>query len=143
MLPDPGARAEYVEAFSQLAGRPAPATPTAARLLYFDRQYNDSFALMHEDTQADSKALSLAGIDVAVLDVRLLSPLDLAVSKISRFSDQDRGDIAALARRRYINAGDLRRRAQQALTGYVGNVDRVSVSIELACSIILEARTAP
>ena len=59
----------------------------AARLLYFDRQYNDSFALMHEDAHDDSVPLTLKEIDASVLEVRLLSALDLAVSKISRFSE--------------------------------------------------------
>src|SRR5438045_1033645 len=34
-------------------------TDGAARLLYFDRQYNDSFALMHEDAHDDSIAVTL------------------------------------------------------------------------------------
>jgi hypothetical protein len=108
----------------------------AARLLYFDRQYNDTFALMHEDAHADSLSLILGGVDSQVLDVRLLAPLDLAVSKISRFSSQDRADIGSLARHRAIDSTALRRRAVEALTGYVGNVDRVRGSIEAACRIV-------
>src|SRR2546423_12917036 len=50
----------------------------AARLLYFDRQYNDSFALLHEDAHDDSLPLTLDGLDQNALEVRLLSPLDLA-----------------------------------------------------------------
>lgn len=108
----------------------------AARLLYFDRQYNDTLALMHEDARADSLPLSLEGIDPRVLDVRLLAPLDLAVSKISRFSEQDRTDIASLARHRNVRSAALRRRAHEALAGYVGNLDRVRGSIDLACRIV-------
>jgi hypothetical protein len=37
----------------------------AARLLYFDRQYNDTFALMHEDARDDSLPLTLKGVDSA------------------------------------------------------------------------------
>ena len=107
----------------------------AARLLYFDRQYNDTLSLMHEDAYDDSIPLSLEGIDAAVLDVRLLAPLDLAVSKISRFSERDRSDIASLVRHRGISSRALRQRAQEALARYVGNVDRVRGSIELACRI--------
>ena len=66
----------------------------AARLLYFDRQYNDTLSLMHENAHDDSIALSLDGVDAGILDVRLLTPLDLAVSKISRVSERDRSDIA-------------------------------------------------
>jgi hypothetical protein len=62
----------------------------SARLLYFDRQYNDTLGLMHEDAQNDSIPLTLEGIDSRVLDVRILTPVDLAVSKLGRFSEQDR-----------------------------------------------------
>lgn len=107
----------------------------AARLLYFDRQYNDAFALMHEDARDDSVPLTLKGIDPKVLDVRLLSPLDLAVSKISRFSSQDREDITALARHGLIRSGPLRRRANEAIARFVGNVDTLRTSIDLACRL--------
>ena len=107
----------------------------AARLLYFDRQYNDTFALMHEDAHEDSVPLTLKGINPSILDVRLLGATDLAVSKISRFSSQDRDDIASLARHGLIRSTTLRRRAEEALTGYVGSLDVVRKSIDLACRI--------
>jgi hypothetical protein len=108
----------------------------AARLLYFDRQYNDTFALMHENAYEDSVPLALEDIDPTVLDVRLLSATDLAVSKISRFSEHDRDDIAALARHRLIRSTTLRRRAEEALAGYVGNVEVLHRSIGLACRVV-------
>jgi hypothetical protein len=111
----------------------------AARLLYFDRQYNDTFGLLHEDAHEDAEPLVLPGIDRTILDVRLLSPVDLAVSKIARFSSQDREDIAALARHRLLNVKTLRRRAEEALGGYVGDIMRVRGSIELACRIVADA----
>jgi hypothetical protein len=110
----------------------------AARLLYFDRQYSDTFALMHEDAYEDSVALSLEASDSSRLEVRLLSALDLAVSKLGRFSSQDRDDIAALARRKLISSAALRRRAEDALHGYVGDTARVQGSIELACRIVAD-----
>lgn len=112
----------------------------AARLLYFDRQYSDTLALMHEDAAEDAIALKLSGVDPRVLQVRLLTPLDLAVSKLSRFSAQDRDDIAALARRGLIDAAALRARALEALGGYVGNIERVRGSIDFACRIVEEIR---
>lgn len=117
----------------------------AAQLLYFDRQYNDRLGLMHEDAYEDSQPLALEGIDRGVLDVRLLSPLDLAVSKLGRFSDQDRDDIVALAKVKLIDSGSLRARAQDALIGYVGDTQRVQGSIEVACRILgdLEKRGGP
>ena len=53
--------------------------------------------------------LELDGVESGTLEVRLLSPLDLAVSKIGRFGERDRGDIAALAENGLIRAEDLRR----------------------------------
>jgi len=106
------------------------------RLLYFDRQYNDTLALMHEDAQEDSLSLTILGVDPRVLDVRALSPVDLAVSKIGRFEDRDRSDIEALARAKLITARTVRRRANKALGSYVGNTDRIRTSIDLACRLI-------
>lgn len=111
----------------------------AARLLYFDRQCNDTFALMHEDARDDSVPLTLKHIDASVLDVRLLSTLDLAVSKISRFSSQDRDDITALAKHGLIKSAALRRRAQQAMKNYVGNLETLNGAIDLASRIVEDA----
>jgi hypothetical protein len=106
------------------------------RLLYFDRQYNDTFALMHEDAHDDSVSLTLKAINSNVLDVRLLSALDLAVSKISRFSSQDQQDITALARHRLIKSAALRRRSEQAIKAYVGSIETLKGSIDIACRIV-------
>ena len=110
-----------------------------ARLLYFDRQYNDTLALMHEDAHDDSVPLTLKGIDTSILDVRLLAALDLAVSKIGRFSSQDRDDITTLGRHGLIKSAGLRRRAEHALENYVGNLDMLKGSINLACRIVEDA----
>ena len=111
----------------------------APRLLYFDRQYNDTFALMHEDAHDDSVPLTLKRIDASILDVRLLSALDLAVSKISRFSSQDRDDITALGRHGLIKSAALRRRSEQAMANYVGNLDTLKGAIDLTCRIVEDA----
>jgi hypothetical protein len=111
----------------------------ASRLLYFDRQYNDTFSLMHEDAYDDSVPLTLKYIDASVLDVRLLSALDLAVSKVSRFSSLDRGDIIALAKHRLIKSAALRRRAEQAIENYIGNLDALRGALNLACRIVEDA----
>ena len=116
---------------------------SAARLLYFDRQYNDSLALIHEDAYDDSVPLTLTGVDNRTLDVRLLSALDLAVSKISRFSNQDHEDIRSLAKHGLISSDALRRRAQEAAGAYVGNQNSLQTSIKLACALVedVENRT--
>ncbi len=110
-----------------------PDTDGNAALLYFDRNYNDTLGLLHEEAYDDSLPIALPGVDAHILDVRLLTPLDLAVSKLGRFASQDRQDILALARRGLIDAGQLRQRAEAALGGYIGNLDRLRGNIEIAC----------
>jgi hypothetical protein len=75
------------------------------------------------------------GIDPGVLDVRILKPVDLAVSKLGRFSEQDRADIAALARRGLVQGTDLERRAREALDIYVGDTQRLRGNIARAVEI--------
>ena len=107
-----------------------------ARVLYLDRNYNDSLGLMHEDAHADSRRLEVPGIDGKLVEVRVLSPLDLAVSKLARFGDQDRNDIEKLARLGLVDSPSLRKRAGEALGGYVGRLDSVRTSIEVACRLV-------
>jgi hypothetical protein len=107
-----------------------------ARLLYFDTQYNDSFALIHHDAYDDAAPIQLEGVDARRLVVKLLTPLDLAVSKLARFTQQDQLDIRALVRERLITATRLRHRALEALPDCVGNLDRINSSIEIAYRIV-------
>ena len=110
----------------------------AARLLYFDRQYNDALGLLHEDAYDDSVPLVLEGSDSEVLEIRLLSALDLAVSKLGRFSSQDREDVAMLARRKLIGSAALRQRAEAALGAYVGDTARIMGAIQSAVRIVAD-----
>ena len=111
-----------------------------ARVLYLDRNYNDTLGLMHEDAYTDSKPVAIPGIDRKIIDVRTLAPVDLAVSKLSRFSDQDREDIEVLARNGLIDSASLKKRAEEALGGYVGNLNSVRRSLDLACRVVDVAR---
>jgi hypothetical protein len=111
------------------------------RFLYLDRNYNDTLGLMHERAHEDSEAIEIPGTDPRVLEVRLLSPLDLAVSKLSRFDDRDREGIEILAREKLIDAESLRKRAEEALKGYVGNLDAVRTSIDLACKLVKDVQS--
>lgn len=102
-----------------------------ARSVFFDVNYNETFALMHEDAHEDAVRLPLKGVPGARIFV--LQPVDLAVSKLARFADVDRKDILELARNRLITARSLRERAEAALSFYVGNPIPVRTSIGLAC----------
>ena len=107
-----------------------------AALLYLDRNYNDTLGLMHEDADDDALRVDIRDIDRKVLDVRVLTPLDLATSKLARFSDQDRDDILLLARHKLIDAKALRKRAEEALGGYVGNTTTVGSTLDIACRLV-------
>lgn len=111
-----------------------------ARLMYLDRNYNDTLGLLHEDAYEDSQPVDIPGIDRKLIEVRVLSPVDLAVSKLARFTDQDREDIQILARQRLIGSTAVRKRAEEALTGYVGDAGPVRTSIDIACRLIDAAR---
>ena len=85
--------------------------------VYFDTNYNSSFALMHEDYLDDAIPLDLGTEQIRL---HILSPVDLAVSKIARFADSDKEDIAALVRLGLTTANEIEQRATSALAGYVG-----------------------
>jgi hypothetical protein len=65
-----------------------------------------------------------------------IAPLDLAVSKISRFSEQDQADIHSLADAGLIAHDKLRAHALEALDYYVGNTAWVRGTIDIICSEI-------
>ena len=109
-------------------------------LLYFDTQYNDTYGLLHENAYEDAVSIRVPGVDPRRLDVQLLSPLDLAVSKLSRYEAHDQDDIRALARQGLIEAAALRQRAEEALPSYVGDVKRVRNSIDLAVKLVTKER---
>jgi hypothetical protein len=102
-----------------------------ARTVYFDMNYNESYALLHEDAHDDAWRLVLDGMEA--VRVLVLQPVDLAISKLSRFSEIDRGDILQLAKDALITTAALRLRAEEALPGYVGNLVPLRTSIMLAC----------
>lgn len=110
------------------------------RLLYLDKQYNDSFALMHEDYIDDAIPCAELNRGKRKIHVYFLTPVDLAVSKLSRYAAVDQEDIRVLAARRLVSAAAVRARAEEALGAYVGDVSRIKTSIKLACKMIDEAQ---
>ncbi|HEX7642150.1 MAG TPA: DUF6036 family nucleotidyltransferase [Burkholderiaceae bacterium] len=87
------------------------------QVVYLDTNYNSTFALMHENYLEDAIPLDL-GLDK--IRVHVLSPVDLAVSKIARFTDNDKDDIAALVRLGLTTAEEIEQRATEASAKYVG-----------------------
>jgi hypothetical protein len=111
--------------------------------LYLDANYNDTFGPMHEDAWDDSQPLDLPGIDSHRLQVSMLTPVDLAISKLGRFAAHDQEDIAALSQAGLIDAAVFERRAREALSAYVGNVSVPMANLKDALRIVKSERPAP
>lgn len=93
--------------------------------------------LMHENAHHDAMRLPLDGLEGVTVFV--FSPVDVAVSKLSRFAEIDRENILALAKSGLITSNELRRRAEEALPGYVGDPTSIRNSIDIACRDIESA----
>lgn len=88
--------------------------------LNYDLQYNTSFGPIHEDYW--ERSLPIAEFTVeSPLHVHIAAPVDIAISKLGRATDQDIGDIKALLRAGFILTREFRRLALQAIDVYVGN----------------------
>lgn len=102
------------------------------QVLYFDTNYNSSFALMHEDYLDDALPVHFG---VELIQVFVLSPVDLAVSKIARFADNDKQDIAQLVRLGLTTAEEIETRAMSALSGYIGRQSTLLLNLRDALAI--------
>jgi len=107
-------------------------SPQAVR---FDTNYASTISLLHPDFASDAVAIGTIGR----FDVRILSPVDLAVSKIGRYSERDAGDIAALAAAGLLSAPILEARCREALAHYVGDPTMIEFNLRDA----LETISAP
>lgn len=96
------------------------------QMLYLDPTYNSSFALMHENYRDDAVRIPMG---TEHIQVYVLHPLDLIISKIARFSGPDPEDIRSLIEKFGIRATNIKKRAEEALAGYVGNVDYLRMNL--------------
>lgn len=90
-----------------------------------DRNYTDIFAMMHPVWQRDAWDYEQIGRFV----IKVISPLDLAVSKIARFAENDQKDIESLARSGLLDPDALEERCREALSYYVGDTTFVEINI--------------
>lgn len=67
------------------------------RILYLDRQYNPDFGLYPEDYSRNAVEWRGLGNERRKLALWVLSPIDLAVTKVARLSAHDEQDILSLA----------------------------------------------
>lgn len=105
-------------------------------VVYFDTNYNSTFALMHEDYMDDALPVQMG---MEKLRLHVLSPVDLVVSKVARFADNDREDIESLVRHGLTTADEIERRAHEALGGFVGNTNMLLHNIRDAVALAHKA----
>lgn len=99
--------------------------------LYLDNNYNPTSGLLHESYAHDAVEWVGIGNERRKIHLFVLSPVDLAVTKVSRYSPQDREDILALAGAGLIQPDQFRSRATEALVDFVGDRAPVIANIEL------------
>lgn len=106
------------------------------QVVYVDTNYNSTFGLMHEDYQGDAIPVDLG---LKYIRLHVLSPVDVAVSKIARLAYSDREDIQALVRLGLTTADEIEQRAVSALTGYIGDQTMPMLNIRDAVSLARDA----
>jgi hypothetical protein len=106
------------------------------KMVYFDMNYNPTFALMHPDFEKDAAPVEGNEFKNDKIKLYILSPVDLALSKVSRFEGNDKEDIAELARRKLIYPKALEERAKEALSYYIGNEAMLKVNVQEALEVI-------
>lgn len=101
--------------------------------VWIDKGYNPRFSMLHEKRAEDAVSIDLG---TRMFRISVLSPLDLAASKIVRFSDLDRSDIAALGERGLVSPDALRQRADEALRGVLGDTSEIKRNIARAVELL-------
>ncbi|WP_430469305.1 DUF6036 family nucleotidyltransferase [Thalassospira lucentensis] len=109
------------------------------QVLYFDTNYNLSFALMHRDYQHDAHPVTAYN---GYFKVFTLAPVDLALSKVARLSPIDKQDVTRLAAARLVSSDELQQRADEALADYIVNPVMLEHNIRDAVEVVKEAETA-
>ena len=100
--------------------------------LRLDRSFFAGIGLVHPDWEDSAKRAGKYGR----IEVRIMAPVDLAVSKVSRFEDNDRADIRALASLGLVEAGAFERRCLEAIDYYVGEPTFVRHNIAEAVDLV-------
>lgn len=106
--------------------------------IYFDSNFSTTLGLIHENYQDDSVLVDLG---LQHITLRVLSPVDLAVSKISRLADPDKEDIRDLVLAGLTGADEIAARAEEALGSYIGNTSSLRFNIRNAIEIARNAET--
>ncbi|HEY0335311.1 MAG TPA: DUF6036 family nucleotidyltransferase [Stenotrophomonas sp.] len=101
--------------------------------VHIDRNYTPVFALMHEDYVARSRRLGDEMGGKGKLEVYVLSPEDLAISKMARWAPHDQEDVIGLAAAGLLDPDVLERLAVEAARTAIGhNPNMLRINIQEA-----------
>lgn len=117
---------------------PETATLSEGRLIYLDLQYNPMYGLMHESYQDDALPVPMRGIEP--IELKVLAPVDLVMSKLPRMGDNDKEDICALYQAGLFDLGVLERRSMEALSYYIGRVAEVEANLRDVIALLSTMR---
>lgn len=112
------------------------------RMLRLDRHTPFFLGLLHEQALEDARWMEIPKVSAERLRLRILTPVDLAVSKLARYSTADQADIAALATAGLLPIEEFRTRAREAIFEYIGRVNDARRAMDAAATLI-EAKSPP
>jgi hypothetical protein len=112
-------------------------TRAESRTLHFDHQYTPSFGLLHENF--DKRAVPLVANQRGRLRLFVLHPVDLALSKVVRFEEHDRRDIAALARLGAFDGSAFMRLGEECVKTMIGNQAFARLNLKEAGDMVAHA----
>lgn len=113
------------------------------RSSYLDENYNPTLGMLHEDYESNAIEWENLIKKPKNITIKVLSPIDLAITKIDRLSEQDAEDILDLARAGLIDSETLKEKSTEAMSYAVGNTKRIKNSIDIICRKVEAATQRP
>lgn len=109
------------------------------RQVSLDSNFTPMLGPLHEDYTEDAIQLQTRFKD-SPLWIYVVTPEDLAVSKLGRYSERDRDDILTLLRRNKMTLDSFENRAAEAISYYVGNASVVKSHLRQVISMYTSSR---
>lgn len=113
---------------------PDPEDPSDTILVALDGNFHDYLGSFHPDWKQSAPQIVRFG-DIAI---HVITPLDLAVSKLGRFAEVDRQDIGLLAEEGLISSQLLQARGREALEYCVGDPTLLGYNLRDAVEMVRE-----
>lgn len=113
----------------------------ARRTVYFDMKYNATFAVLHPDYEEDALIVEGKEFEAKNICLKILTPVDLVVSKIARFTGRDREDIKQLALHQSLDPLEVEERTTEALDYYIGNTTMLKLNLRDALDDIKQVQS--